>query len=158
MGFTVKGEYPFLALIGLLAIFLFILLLYPSTVSLSLNFLNLSNVPTFWFAGQMEVGYIIPVLFLSNSLGTPLLPKTVETQDFEMALSQAEDKDSLKKWYKLDSNAQPPCYRLQPVASHIPGFKVTHNYLSLLIPPPKMAISSAKRDDTEQHVVYQCSK
>ncbi|KAL0276683.1 UNVERIFIED_CONTAM: hypothetical protein PYX00_004199 [Menopon gallinae] len=72
---------------------------------------------------QMEVGYIIPVLFLSNSLGTPLLPKTVETQDFEMALSQAEDKDSLKKWYKLDSNAQPPCYRLQPVASHIPGFK-----------------------------------
>ncbi|KAK6633137.1 hypothetical protein RUM43_012881 [Polyplax serrata] len=72
---------------------------------------------------QMEVGYIIPILFLSNSLGTPLLPKTVETQDFEMALRQAEDKDSLKKWYTLDSDAQPPCYRLLPVASHIPGFK-----------------------------------
>lgn len=73
----------------------------------------------------MEVGYIIPILFLSNSLGTPLLPKTVETQDFEMALRQAEDKDSLKKWYTLDSDAQPPCYRLLPVASHIPGFKVS---------------------------------
>lgn len=73
----------------------------------------------------MEVGYVIPVLFLSNSLGTPLLPKTVETQDFEMALSLAEDKDSLRKWYRLDADSQPPCYRLLPVASHIPSFKVT---------------------------------
>lgn len=25
--------------------------------------------------------------------------------------------------YHLDSDAQPPCYRLQPISSHIPGFK-----------------------------------
>jgi hypothetical protein len=78
-------------------------------------------------AGQMEVAYVIPVLFLSNSLGTPLLPKTVENQDFEMALSIAENKELLQKWYQLDGHAQPPCYRLQPIASHIPGFKVWTN-------------------------------
>lgn len=25
----------------------------------------------------------------------------------------------------MDSDAQPPCYRLQPISSHIPGFKET---------------------------------
>lgn len=79
------------------------------------------------FAGQNDTGYVIPVLFLSNSLGTPLLPKTIETQDFEVALSQADNKELLTKWYQLDSHAQPPCYRLQPIASHIPGFKVRSN-------------------------------
>lgn len=78
----------------------------------------------FLSAGQMEVAYVIPVLFLSNSLGTPLLPKTIENQDFEMALSIAENKELLQKWYQLDGHAQPPCYRLQPIARHIPGFKV----------------------------------
>lgn len=74
-------------------------------------------------ARQMEVAYVIPVLFLSNSLGTPLLPKTIENQDFEMALKSADNKELLQKWYQLDGHAQPPCYRLQPIASHIPGFK-----------------------------------
>ena len=27
--------------------------------------------------------------------------------------------------YQLDSDAQPPCYRLQPISYHIPGFKET---------------------------------
>ncbi|XP_071449148.1 uncharacterized protein [Hetaerina americana] len=75
---------------------------------------------------QMEVAFVIPVLFLSHSLGTPLLPKTVENQDFKAAVGRAVDpgdRDLLQKWYKLDSHAQPPCYRLQPIASHIPGFK-----------------------------------
>ncbi|CAG2067817.1 unnamed protein product, partial [Timema podura] len=71
----------------------------------------------------MEVAYVIPVLFLSNSLGTPLLPNTIENQDFEMAVKTADNKELLQKWYKLDSHAQPPCYRLQPISSHIPGFK-----------------------------------
>jgi hypothetical protein len=84
----------------------------------------------FLFAGQMEVAYVIPVLFLSNSLGTPLLPKTIENQDFEMALSNADNKELLQKWYQLDGHAQPPCYRLQPIASHIPGFKVWANKFS----------------------------
>lgn len=45
-----------------------------------------------------------------------------------MALDSTEDqsaKSLLSKWYHLDSAAQPPCYRLQPISSHIPGFKET---------------------------------
>ncbi|KAK7866181.1 hypothetical protein R5R35_001398 [Gryllus longicercus] len=72
---------------------------------------------------QMQVAYIIPVLFLNNSLGTPLLPNTIETQDFEMALKKADNKELLQKWYHLDSHAQPPCYRLQPTGIHIPGLR-----------------------------------
>lgn len=76
---------------------------------------------------QMEVAYIIPVLFLNNSLGTPLLPNTIESADFKMAIdgAQATAQVLLSKWYQLDNAAQPPCYRLQPISSHIPGFKET---------------------------------
>ncbi|CAH1102040.1 unnamed protein product [Psylliodes chrysocephalus] len=74
---------------------------------------------------QMEVAYIIPVLFLNNSLGTQLLPITIESTDFKMAMDSAENQSAqglLSKWYMLDSDAQPPCYRLRPISSHIPGF------------------------------------
>uniref|UniRef100_A0A6P7FUD4 NACHT and WD repeat domain-containing protein 2 isoform X1 n=1 Tax=Diabrotica virgifera virgifera TaxID=50390 RepID=A0A6P7FUD4_DIAVI len=77
---------------------------------------------------QMEVAYIIPVLFLNNSLGTQLLPITIETQDFNVAMESAENQSAqglLSKWYMLDSHAQPPCYRLRPISCHIPGFKET---------------------------------
>ncbi|XP_059471798.1 NACHT domain- and WD repeat-containing protein 1 isoform X2 [Neocloeon triangulifer] len=74
-------------------------------------------------ARQSEIAYVIPIIFLNDSLGTPLLPKTIEKQDFEFALNSAENKELLQKWYKLDSHAQPPCYRLQPIGSHIPGVK-----------------------------------
>lgn len=67
---------------------------------------------------------MVPVLFLNSSLGTPLLPQTIETQDFEMALGKADDKTLLNKWYSLDARAQPPCYRLRPTTCHIPGLKV----------------------------------
>lgn len=76
----------------------------------------------------MEVAYIIPVLFLNNSLGTPLLPITIESADFKMAMESAKNQSGqalLSKWYQLDGAAQPPCYRLQPISSHIPGFKET---------------------------------
>lgn len=77
---------------------------------------------------QMEVAYIIPVLFLNNSLGTPLLPLTIESADFKLAIESVENQSAqslLSKWYQLDSDAQPPCYRLQPISYHIPGFKET---------------------------------
>ncbi|XP_060535991.1 NACHT and WD repeat domain-containing protein 2 [Cylas formicarius] len=75
---------------------------------------------------QMEVAYVIPVLFLNNSLGTQLLPITIESADFKMALESTGNQSAqglLKKWYTLDSDAQPPCYRLRPISCHIPGFK-----------------------------------
>lgn len=49
----------------------------------------------------MEVAYIIPVLFLNNSLGTPLLPITIESADFKMAMESAADQSAqtlLSKW------------------------------------------------------------
>ncbi|KAK9874009.1 hypothetical protein WA026_002362 [Henosepilachna vigintioctopunctata] len=77
---------------------------------------------------QMEVAYVIPVLFLNNSLGTPLLPNTIESTDFTMAMDSAKSQSAqsiLSKWYQLDSDSQPPCYRLQSISSRIPGFKET---------------------------------
>lgn len=74
-------------------------------------------------ARQQETAYVVPVLFLSTSLGRPLLPNTVESQDFEKALAKAEDKSLLTKWYSLDTHAQPPCYRLSPPTRYIPGLK-----------------------------------
>ncbi|CAG9765713.1 unnamed protein product [Ceutorhynchus assimilis] len=74
---------------------------------------------------QIEVAYVIPVLFLNNSLGTQLLPITIESADFKMALESTDNQTAqglLKKWYMLDSDAQPPCYRLRPISCHIPGF------------------------------------
>lgn len=49
----------------------------------------------------MEVAYVIPVLFLNNSLGTPLLPITIESADFQMAMESVENQSAqslLSKW------------------------------------------------------------
>lgn len=67
--------------------------------------------------------YLIPILFLGSGLGSPLLPLTIESQDFKAALNivtssdTITEKDLLEKWYKLDNKAQPPCYRLKVVDS-----------------------------------------
>lgn len=66
--------------------------------------------------GHSNLEYIIPVLFLGTTLGSPLLPLTIESQDFLNALGCAaegsEEKRLIEKWYKLDGKAQPPCYSL----------------------------------------------
>ncbi|OWR54634.1 hypothetical protein KGM_216177 [Danaus plexippus plexippus] len=66
-------------------------------------------------ARQSELGAVVPVLFLNTSLGTPLLPHTLECADFKAALETAEDENDkalLNKWYTLDNSTTPPCYRL----------------------------------------------
>jgi hypothetical protein len=60
------------------------------------------------------------------------LLKTIENQDFEMALISADNKELLQTWYQLNSRAQPPCYRLQPTASHISRFKVWNKIYILI--------------------------
>lgn len=68
---------------------------------------------------QSSRAYLIPLLNLGTALGTPLVPLTIESQDFEAALSTAAQagkeagKALLEKWYSLDSEAQPACYRLK---------------------------------------------
>lgn len=54
------------------------------------------------FAGQSDLGAVVPVLFLNSGLGTPLLPHTLECADFKAALEAAEDENDkalLNKWY-----------------------------------------------------------
>ncbi|XP_053690516.1 uncharacterized protein LOC128739141 [Sabethes cyaneus] len=67
-------------------------------------------------ARQSSDSYLIPVLFLSSTLGDPLLPLTIESQDFATVLQTAEknpdDRAILEKWYTLDDKSQPACYRL----------------------------------------------
>jgi hypothetical protein len=62
------------------------------------------------------------VAVLSQSLGNLL--KTIQNKDFDMAPRCADSKELLKTWYQVDGRAHPPCYGLQPKASHISRFKV----------------------------------
>lgn len=61
--------------------------------------------------------YLIPILFLNSTLGDPLLPLTIENQDFANAISAADNcgKLLLEKWYVLDEKSQPSCYRLKSI-------------------------------------------
>lgn len=69
------------------------------------------------FAGHSTDSYVIPLLFLNSSLGDPLLPLTIEYQDFANAISVADNcgKLLLEKWFTLDEKSQPSCYRLQSI-------------------------------------------
>uniref|UniRef100_T1GM97 Uncharacterized protein n=1 Tax=Megaselia scalaris TaxID=36166 RepID=T1GM97_MEGSC len=51
-----------------------------------------------------NASYMVPILFLGTSLGRPLLPLTIESQDFSTVYSSATEKlqTLLNKWYKLD--------------------------------------------------------
>lgn len=63
-----------------------------------------------------NISYIIPILFLGTKLGTPLLPLSIECQDFMTVLDSINDekkKEFLKKWYIFDGKAQPSCFRLK---------------------------------------------
>lgn len=77
--------------------------------------------------GQSETSYIVPVIILNNSLGVPLLPKTIDCEDFESTLEKTDKKETLNKWYKLDDDAEPPCYTLQSIEQHIPNFDVKYD-------------------------------
>jgi hypothetical protein len=68
-------------------------------------------------SGHSLDSYVIPLLFLNSSLGDPLLPLTIENQDFANAISAADNcgKLLLEKWYTLDEKSQPSCYRLKSI-------------------------------------------
>lgn len=67
--------------------------------------------------GHSNTAYIIPVLFLGTSLGSPLLPLTIESQDFAGAISTtaagSTERELLEAWYISDEKAEPKCYRLR---------------------------------------------
>lgn len=66
-------------------------------------------------SGHSTDSYVIPLLFLNSTLGDPLLPLTIEYQDFSNAIAIADNcgKQLLEKWYTLDERSQPSCYRLK---------------------------------------------
>lgn len=63
--------------------------------------------------------FIIPILILGSVLGhgIPLLPLTIESQDFTNLLGAAneDEKILLEKWYIIDNSCQPLCHRLNPL-------------------------------------------
>lgn len=112
-----------------------------------------------WFSGPLEAqgghdlaanclaeiarqscdSYLIPILFLSSTLGDPLLPLTIESQDFATALqtvaesSPAADRAILEKWYTLDDKSQPACYRLNAKNSSNLSSEESEKELSTLL-------------------------
>lgn len=56
-------------------------------------------------------------------MGSPLLPLTIESQDFVSAISttsvDSQERQLLERWYILDEVSQPPCYCLK--AKNVPG-------------------------------------
>lgn len=54
---------------------------------------------------------------MNSTLGDPLLPLTIEYQDFANAISAADNcgKLLLEKWFLLDEKSQPSCYRLKSI-------------------------------------------
>ncbi|XP_060873528.1 NACHT domain- and WD repeat-containing protein 1 isoform X2 [Metopolophium dirhodum] len=53
---------------------------------------------------QNRVGHVVPIVFVDDSLGPPVLPHVMTKQDFDLARSKAPDASKLiEKWYTLDA-------------------------------------------------------
>ncbi|XP_049279219.1 uncharacterized protein LOC125761788 [Anopheles funestus] len=132
-----------------------------------------------WFSGPLEAqgghelaanclaeiarqscdSYLIPVLFLGGTLGDPLLPLTIESQDFVAALQIAERNPSeraiLEKWYVLDDKSQPACYRLNATATPPMATEESQKELALLLQTLIDIFSKELRDSYLTTVVEQ---
>ncbi|KAK8749008.1 hypothetical protein OTU49_015633 [Cherax quadricarinatus] len=77
---------------------------------------------------QAREFHVITLVFLNETLGSVLLPRVIGRADFEEAVSSLEldtDKELFSKWYRLDENAEPPCYTLHDISTAIPNIKDT---------------------------------
>ncbi|KAL5233574.1 hypothetical protein ACI65C_000984 [Semiaphis heraclei] len=53
---------------------------------------------------QNRVGHVVPVVFVDDSLGPPVLPHVMTKQDFDLARNKTPDASKLiEKWYTLDA-------------------------------------------------------
>ncbi|VVC42160.1 Six-bladed beta-propeller, TolB-like,WD40-repeat-containing domain,WD40 repeat, conserved site,WD40/YVTN [Cinara cedri] len=53
---------------------------------------------------QDQIGYVVPVVFVDDSLGPPVLPQVMTRQDYDLARSKTPEAGKLiEKWYMLDS-------------------------------------------------------
>ncbi|KAG0719244.1 NACHT and WD repeat domain-containing protein 2 [Chionoecetes opilio] len=79
---------------------------------------------------QARDSHIVTVVFLNETFGNALLPRVIEGPDFDQGVSSLEvstDRELFWKWYHWDENAQPPCYKLQPISTYIPNIKEGNN-------------------------------
>uniref|UniRef100_A0A182NTF5 WD_REPEATS_REGION domain-containing protein n=1 Tax=Anopheles dirus TaxID=7168 RepID=A0A182NTF5_9DIPT len=110
-------------------------------------------------ARQSCDSYLVPVLFLGGTLGDPLLPLTIESQDFVAALQMAErnpaERAILEKWYVLDDKSQPACYRLNATATPPMSSEESLKELSLLLQTLVDIFSKELRDSYLTTVVEQ---
>ncbi|XP_053675438.1 uncharacterized protein LOC128725698 [Anopheles nili] len=110
-------------------------------------------------ARQSCDSYLIPVLFLGGTLGDPLLPLTIESQDFVAALQMAERNPSeraiLEKWYVLDDKSQPACYRLNATAAPPMSSEESQQELAQLLQTLVDIFSKELRDSYLTTVVEQ---
>lgn len=61
---------------------------------------------------QNQVGHVVPVVFVDDSLGPPVLPLVITRQDYDLAKTKMPDASKLiEKWYTLD--AQKNYYELR---------------------------------------------
>lgn len=53
---------------------------------------------------QNQVGHVMSIVFVDDSLGPPVLPLVITRQDFELAKTRIPDASKLiEKWYTLDA-------------------------------------------------------
>ena len=63
--------------------------------------------------------------FLSQKYGYRPFPRTIPASEFDSLFAATEDEDDkqlLQVWFKLDDNAIPPQYVLQPISSQFTDF------------------------------------
>lgn len=109
------------------------------------------------FAGHSTDSYVIPLLFLNSSLGDPLLPLTIENQDFANTISAADNcgKLLLEKWYTLDEKSQPSCYRLKSIRVKKENISSTDEELNSLLSNLVEIFTNELRDSYLTTVVEQ---
>ena len=116
-------------IIIIIIIIIIVIIIVISIIIIIINWRFSFIIPPFWCprVAQARDSHIVTVVFLNETFGNALLPKTIEGPDFDQAISAMEldtDRELFWKWYHWDENAQPPCYKLQPISTDIPNIKV----------------------------------
>lgn len=53
---------------------------------------------------QNQVGHVVPIVIVDDSLGPPVLPLAMTKQDFDLARNKAPEASKLiEKWYTVDA-------------------------------------------------------
>lgn len=68
--------------------------------------------------------HLLALVFLNDNLGASVPPRVMPQSDFETSMNSVEseeEKQTFKKWYKLDTNTEPTSYILRPITDHIPN-------------------------------------